>query len=69
MSSSKTAGGENGVFLPRINREKVKFYADTDTIFFEVAVLRIHRGYLLFGGEYQIYFIECGENISKLTSA
>ena len=22
----------------------------------------INRGYLLFGGEYQIYFIECGEN-------
>ena len=40
-SSSKTAGAGNGVFLPRINREKVKFYADTDNIF-EVAVLRIH---------------------------
>ena len=23
-----------------------------------------NRGYLLFGGEYQIYFIECGEKIS-----
>ena len=28
-----------------------------------------HRGYLLFGGEYQIYFIEWDENLSKFTSA
>ena len=30
---------------------------------------KINRGYLLFLGEYQIYFIECDENISKFTSA
>ena len=29
----------------------------------------IYRGYLLFLGEYQIYFIECVENISNFTSA
>ena len=29
----------------------------------------INRGYLLFCGEYQIYFIECVENISNFTSA
>ena len=29
----------------------------------------IHRGYLLFGGEYQIYFIECVVNISIFMSA
>ena len=28
----------------------------------------IYRGYLLFRGERQIYFIECDENISKFTS-
>ena len=28
-----------------------------------------HRGYLLFLGEYQIFFIECDENISKFMSA
>ena len=28
-----------------------------------------YRGYLIFWGEYQIYFIECDENISKFTSA
>ena len=29
----------------------------------------INRGYLLFLGEYQIYFIECVEKISNFTSA
>ena len=29
----------------------------------------INRGYLLFLGEYQIYIIECVENISNFTSA
>ena len=29
----------------------------------------IHRGYFTFSGEYQIYFIECVENISNFTSA
>ena len=29
----------------------------------------IDRGYLLFLGEYQIYFIECVENIRNFTSA
>ena len=28
-----------------------------------------HRGHLPFSGEYQIYFIECVENISNFTSA
>ena len=31
----------------------------------------IYRGYLLFSGEYQIYFIECGEknlNFSRVRS-
>ena len=32
-SSSKTANAENGMFLPGINKEKVKIYADTDNIF------------------------------------
>ena len=31
--------------------------------------LQIYRGYLLFWGEYQIYFIECVENIRIFTSA
>ena len=30
---------------------------------------KIYRGYLLFWGEYQIYFIECFENIRIFTSA
>ena len=30
---------------------------------------QIYRGYLLFRGEYQIYFIECVEIISNFTSA
>ena len=29
----------------------------------------IYRGYLLFLGEYQIYFIECVENIRIFTSS
>ena len=29
----------------------------------------IYRGNLLFLGEYQMYFIECVENISNFTSA
>ena len=29
----------------------------------------VNGGYLLFLGEYQIYFIECVENISNLTNA
>ena len=37
-SSSKTAGAENGVFLPKKNREKVKFYADRDNIFLSCCV-------------------------------
>ena len=35
----------------------------------ESRLTSIHRGYLLFLGEYQIYFIECVENISDFTSA
>ena len=30
---------------------------------------QIDRGYLLFCGEYQIYFIKCGENIRIFMSA
>ena len=33
------------------------------------ATHRLKRGYLLFGGEYQIYFIEYVENLSNFTSA
>ena len=34
-----------------------------------ISTLIKHRGYLLFFGEYQIYFIECVENIRNFTSA
>ena len=41
----------------------------TDTCNIVTRVNGIYRGYLLFLGEYQIYFIEYVENISYSTSA
>ena len=41
-----------------------------NNLFFILLILKIlYRGYLLFGGEYQIYFIECVENIRIFMSA
>ena len=51
----------------------ISLYIDTTLIaliFSMIPLLRIkYRGYLLFWGEYQIFFIECLENISNFTSA
>ena len=41
----------------------------TDTCNIVTSVNGIYRGCLLFLSEYQIYFIECVENISNFTSA
>ena len=41
----------------------------TETGVYRHPKLGINRGYLLFSGKYQIYFIECVENISNFTSA
>ena len=43
--------------------EKYQFYSHLICIEF-TACDKINRGYLLFSGEYQIYFIECGEKNS-----
>ena len=48
---------------------KTSAYNIADQRIQELGSVNLHRGYLLFRYEYQIYFIECIENISIFTSA
>ena len=62
-----------GKFAPHINLrdddiEKGSMITTYNTAVTDTAS-EIHRGYLLFFGEYQIYFIDCVENIRHFTSA
>ena len=52
------------LFSVEINIEAVQCFAINMSFQY-----KIYRGYLLVLGEYQIYFIECVENISNFTSA
>ena len=46
-----------------LNKRNMQFYFIASSEF-NAYQMWINRGYLLFWGEYQVYFIECGEKIS-----
>ena len=62
FSNSNERTSSANIFLNRIHK-----MLDEDVL--NVLSSAINRGYLLFLGEYQIYCIECVENIKIFTSA